>query len=489
MSFARLGAMGRGMGTLGSLGGAASSGPVYSPVTLAVAPYAFYSTLRLSTYSESGPCVDLIRASDSATLTVGFVNNGLDLATIATWAAGTTAKVTKWYDQSGNGFDATQSTDASRPTIIASRRLQNLPMVHCQSQFLTLPVGLSTTQNALSSFVVGRAASGYFASGWLELGTVPYYTYGTNANNMRFNDFGSTPNFGTEVPYDLRVVSMLSSGTNVARRNEVTNSITAAGANALTGGNIGKYTPSNWTMIGDFACVAIYNSALSSGNHSSIRSALYTAYNVYSSASNGRFIAWDGDSITNGGFNQYSSYVDGAMAQLTSGGSPVQARCVNNAQTGQTLASMVTNYNSRYAGLYNASNAKNILHVFGGCNDIRASTANTGATVYSSLQSYCSAARTTGYQVVVATMLPTNGGFAGGQTHANFEIERQNFNSLVRANWATFADGLSDLASQPQMGDDANIGNTTYYLDNIHPSDYGNSLLAPIAAAAVSALL
>jgi len=51
---------------------------------------------------------------------IGFVDNELDVATLESFCSGTNGFVTTWYDQSGNGNDATQSTAADQSQIVSS---------------------------------------------------------------------------------------------------------------------------------------------------------------------------------------------------------------------------------------------------------------------------------------------------------------------------------------------------------------------------------
>lgn len=83
-----------------------------------------YSLRRLrSTYT--GPLVNVRRASDNATLDIGFIQtafgatgiDGLDIAALQTFCAGTDGFVTKWYDQSSAGNHASQLTAANQPKI------------------------------------------------------------------------------------------------------------------------------------------------------------------------------------------------------------------------------------------------------------------------------------------------------------------------------------------------------------------------------------
>jgi hypothetical protein len=51
---------------------------------------------------------------------IGFVNNELDTASLEAFAGGGEAYVTTWYDQSGNGNDATQSVFSDMPKIVSN---------------------------------------------------------------------------------------------------------------------------------------------------------------------------------------------------------------------------------------------------------------------------------------------------------------------------------------------------------------------------------
>ena len=77
-------------------------------------------SLRLLDKSYSGSAVRVRRASDNAEQDIAFANNELDTATLETFASGTDAFVTTWYDQSGNGNDAAQATASAQPKIVSS---------------------------------------------------------------------------------------------------------------------------------------------------------------------------------------------------------------------------------------------------------------------------------------------------------------------------------------------------------------------------------
>ena len=77
-------------------------------------------SLRLLSTSYTGSAIKVRRASDNTEQDIGFVNNVLDTTTLASFCSGTNGFVTTWYDQSGNGFNATQTTAANQPKIYDS---------------------------------------------------------------------------------------------------------------------------------------------------------------------------------------------------------------------------------------------------------------------------------------------------------------------------------------------------------------------------------
>lgn len=78
---------------------------------------AAYSVRKLSK-DHTGSCMRVRRSSDEATQDIGFDSNGdLDTAAIASFVGDAYGYVTAWYDQSGNGNNATQSTASNQPMI------------------------------------------------------------------------------------------------------------------------------------------------------------------------------------------------------------------------------------------------------------------------------------------------------------------------------------------------------------------------------------
>jgi hypothetical protein len=83
-------------------------------------PGAAYSTRRLRT-AYSGPLLRVRRSSDNAEQDISADAAGcgpLDLTALNTFVGANSAFVKTWYDQSGNGINITQATNANQPRIM-----------------------------------------------------------------------------------------------------------------------------------------------------------------------------------------------------------------------------------------------------------------------------------------------------------------------------------------------------------------------------------
>ena len=99
----------------------ASSGGVIVPPLLDDYPSAAaaYSLRKLRT-AYTGSAIRVRRASDNTEQDIGFVNNVLDTSALISFCGSGNGFVKTWYDQSGNGRDATQTTAANQPQIVSS---------------------------------------------------------------------------------------------------------------------------------------------------------------------------------------------------------------------------------------------------------------------------------------------------------------------------------------------------------------------------------
>jgi hypothetical protein len=80
---------------------------------------AAYSVRKLRN-AYTGNAIRVRRSSDNTEQNIGFVNNELDITSLTSFCGAGNGFVTTWYDQSGNGKNATQSTAASQPLIVSN---------------------------------------------------------------------------------------------------------------------------------------------------------------------------------------------------------------------------------------------------------------------------------------------------------------------------------------------------------------------------------
>jgi hypothetical protein len=114
-----------------------------------------------------GPCMRVQRTSDNAQLDLYFKGDDLDMGALNIFKSATTRIIT-WYDQSGNGNNATQSTIANAPDIILANipinsnnvtNQEHKPSINfggpdsATSQWLQLPSGFLNQATRLSFFI------------------------------------------------------------------------------------------------------------------------------------------------------------------------------------------------------------------------------------------------------------------------------------------------------------------------------------------------
>ena len=81
------------------------------------------SVRRLKT-AYTGNCMEVRRSSDNATQNIGFINNYLDTVSLLSFVGSGSGFVKTWYDQSGNGRDYIQNTNANQPRIVNAGSLE-----------------------------------------------------------------------------------------------------------------------------------------------------------------------------------------------------------------------------------------------------------------------------------------------------------------------------------------------------------------------------
>ena len=106
---------------------------------------AAYSLRRLSSTYESN-LIEVRRSSDNTTQDIGYDDNGdLDTASLLSFVGAGDGFVRTWYDQSGNGVNAQQTTASLQPLIVSSGSINTLgtsakPAINFNNDYFDTPL-------------------------------------------------------------------------------------------------------------------------------------------------------------------------------------------------------------------------------------------------------------------------------------------------------------------------------------------------------------
>mgnify|MGYP003770519815 CR=1 FL=1 len=125
-------------------GGAGGGGGPYLD-SLATTPRAALAIKKL--ISTATAAIRVRRSNDDAEQDIGFSGDALDTSALASFVGSNSAYVTKVYDQTGNGFDATQTTKANQPRIVNAGTYDGKLVFDGSNDSLTIASLTNGTQN------------------------------------------------------------------------------------------------------------------------------------------------------------------------------------------------------------------------------------------------------------------------------------------------------------------------------------------------------
>lgn len=470
---------------LAQLIGALGASSAIAAVTLPVSPAAYYGTTRLSTYSATGPVFDVVRPSDSASLTINFSNNMPDVAALNTFLGSEIGQVSKLYDQSGNGLDATASSPLPKvkgnigtngvPSIIFDGS-NGAPVITAQ---MNLPAGLALNIQNLAMVFAGRQSISQNTSCWVSLSNSVPATI-AKWQELQGVSYVATSTQTTPIypPTNPAVFATSTNGTNTkhfqAERSFSRTSTTGTGTSAggILANDVGGASRGMFELNG----MALFSTAVSDTDIQTARAAFEAALAIQTNFTD--TIALTGDSILQGTGTTLCQNLTRQLFPLLKR----PTRIINAGVFGATMASITAGaaYHNVFAGW---SQTMRLWGLESGSNDIAAGTTGSALAVIAAAR--VADAKTAGQNKVgVCTILPRQTWVADTAKWT----EAQAYNTLVRANYASWgADFVIDLAADPVMGNIANCSDTSLYTDGLHPSTLGNSYLAAVYAAAINA--
>lgn len=116
--------------------------------------------LRRLRFGYTGPAIRVRRSSDNTEADIGFDGAGdLNTAALLAHVGAGNGFVTAWYDQSGNGRNATQATAANQPSIVTAGVVntangRSALQFNGSSQSLSLATQITTTDVSINGIAV-----------------------------------------------------------------------------------------------------------------------------------------------------------------------------------------------------------------------------------------------------------------------------------------------------------------------------------------------
>jgi hypothetical protein len=151
-------------------------------------------SLRLLRSTYTGSAIRVRRSDDNAEQDIGFRNNELDTSSLETFSLGSDCFVTVWYDQSGNGNNATQTSASNQNQIVSSGTTITLggkPSIQGGNGQLSID---SISANDFSLIHINEGA-GFLAriGGYIRISD--YYRYNYGGDNYIGRDSGDETEF------------------------------------------------------------------------------------------------------------------------------------------------------------------------------------------------------------------------------------------------------------------------------------------------------
>lgn len=247
-----------------------------------------YSAARRLSSTYTGSLIRVRRSSDNTEQDIGYdSNNVLDESALTTFVGANDGFVTTWYDQSGNATNATQTTAANQPKIVASgtvEKINSKPALNFDGTNDSFAITQFTVGTNHASYLVGKrtaSSKGLFSFANTSAG-FEYLNALFTDNKYYF--FYSTSNFLTSTTtYTTANQQIISGykGTNkeIYENNTLITSSDVGFSSAMRVNSIANYQGSTF-VTGHLQETIIWLSDKSS-DRSGINTNINTFYSIY----------------------------------------------------------------------------------------------------------------------------------------------------------------------------------------------------------------
>lgn len=250
-----------------------------------VAAFSLRKLTSLATYS-----IRARRESDNSEKDIGFKNGLLDEDSLEEFGGASDCFVTTWYDQSGNGNDATQTTQSSQPKIydlatasVIKENSKSAMEFDGVNDFIRIPNIAGTA--TMDIFFVNRHDP------TIGLATEYLYPYSNSeADKFGFvaqdgSNLASIVNYGSPSLYKNETLVSPSNtrGLVYSSLGQSQNLVMHQRANisSWTDFSIGNHFNKNFSFGGTFQEIAIFDKALTSGEREQVQDDINSFYNIY----------------------------------------------------------------------------------------------------------------------------------------------------------------------------------------------------------------
>ena len=140
---------------------------------MGLVPTAAFGLRKLSS-SYTGSAIRVRRSSDNTEQDIGFTGNDLNTGALMTFVGSGNGFVSIWYDQSGNGRNAAQTTQGNQPRIVSAGVMDTVsngkPGIRWfdtnGSRFLQTAVAPFGSANEMTIFLVHREMARQMNVAW-----------------------------------------------------------------------------------------------------------------------------------------------------------------------------------------------------------------------------------------------------------------------------------------------------------------------------------
>ena len=148
---------------------------------------------------------------------------------------------------------------------------------------------------------------------------------------------------------------------------------------------------------------------------------------------------------------------------------PSEYNQINLGVSGKYMAAINTDRDTILNPLYGSS-TENVVIIWAGINDIF--FGENALDTFNALKDFGQYEQSLGVKVIVLTTINHMTSFT--------EPIRNEYNTMIRNQWSTFADGIADVAANDNFGLSTSHTNPVYYADQVHLTNAGYELIAEI---------